>query len=178
MRIIAGTAKGRRIRSLGGETRPMTDRVREGVFSSLGRLVAGADVVDLYAGTGAVGLEALSREASSVVFVERSRRALEVLRANVAAVGLGGTVVAGDVERFLRETAGEFTLGFVDPPYAASLASVQTVLGLLARRLAPGATVVLHRRAGTGPEQVEGLRITDRRRYGDSEITRLVKEIP
>jgi len=156
----------------------MTDRVREGVFSSLGSVVVGADVADLYAGTGAVGLEALSRGAASVVFVERSRRALGVLRANIAVVGLGGAVAAGNVERFLAEGGDNFSLAFVDPPYAASLASVQTVLGLLERRLAPGATLVLHRRAGTGLEQVEGLQITDRRRYGDSEITRLVKEIP
>ncbi len=178
MRIIAGAAKGRRLRSIGGATRPMTDRVREGVFSSLGERVVGARVADLFAGTGSIGLEALSRGAESVLFVERSHAALRVLRSNVAAVGLGGRVVAGDVGASLDASAGlVFDLAFVDPPYALSLASVQSILDRLAPRLAGGGIVVLHRRAGSPPAAApEGMAVVDRRRYGDSEITRMVKE--
>ncbi|MBN2114322.1 MAG: 16S rRNA (guanine(966)-N(2))-methyltransferase RsmD [Acidimicrobiia bacterium] len=177
MRVISGLAKGRRLLApRGGGTRPMTDRAREGIFSSLGTVVAGARVLDLYAGSGSLGLECLSRGAAAVVFVERSRAALAALRANVAAVGLGGEVVAEDVASFLGRWGGPFDLAFVDPPYALPLASVEQVLGALVRLLAGGGTVVLHRRAGERLHPPPGLEVVDRRRYGDSEITRLVKE--
>ncbi|MBM3696185.1 MAG: 16S rRNA (guanine(966)-N(2))-methyltransferase RsmD [Actinobacteria bacterium] len=177
MRVIAGLAKGRRLLAPpGGGTRPMTDRAREGLFSSLGDGVVGARVLDLYAGSGSLGLEALSRGAAAAVFVERSRAAQRALRANVAAVGLGGEVVPGEVEEYLERAAGVFDLAFVDPPYALPLASVEQVLGGLVRLLAEGGTVVLHRRAGEGLTPPPGLGVAGRRRYGDSEITRLVKE--
>ena len=177
MRIITGLAKGRRLAApRGGGTRPMTDRAKEGVFSSLGASVAGARVLDLFAGSGSLGLEALSRGAAEAVFVERARPALAALRANLATVGLGGRVVAADVDAYLDAAAGPFDLAFVDPPYALSLASVERTLGKLAPRLAAGAVVVLHRRAGEGPGPLPGLAVIDRRRYGDTEITRLVKE--
>jgi 16S rRNA (guanine966-N2)-methyltransferase len=153
------------------------DRVREALFSSLGAAVEGAAVLDLFAGSGSLGLEALSRGAASAVFVERSRRAVAVLRANVDVAGLGGKVVAGDVESFLSTDTGTYRVAFVDPPYAASLASVTRVLDLLRPRLAEGAVVVLHRRAGEAePGSPAGFTVTDRRQYGDAEITRLVKE--
>jgi len=155
----------------------MTDRVREAVFSSLGGRVEGAVVADLFAGTGSIGLEALSRGAAAVTFVERSRRARAVLDANIAAVGLGGVVVAGDVEQWLDAGDGQFDLAFVDPPYALSLPSVESILGRLAVRMVEGGIVVLHRRVGTSPaEAPDGMAIADRRRYGDSEISRIVKE--
>jgi 16S rRNA (guanine966-N2)-methyltransferase len=177
MRVIAGIAKGRRLLApRGGGTRPMMDRAREGLFSSLGDAVAGARVLDLYAGSGSLGLEALSRGAAAAVFVERGRPALAALRANVAAVGLGGEVVAGDVDAYLGREPGLFDLAFVDPPYAVPLASVEQTLGGLVRLLAVGGTVVLHRRAGEGLTPPPGLAVADRRRYGDTEITRLVKE--
>jgi 16S rRNA (guanine966-N2)-methyltransferase len=177
MRVIAGAAKGRRLAApRHGGTRPMTDRAREGVFSSLGASVPGARVLDLYAGSGSLGLEALSRGAAGAVFVERSRGALPALRANLAAVGLGGEVVATDVDEYLGRAAGPFDLVFVDPPYALPLASVRQALGRLVPLLAAGGIVVLHRRAGEEPVHTPGLAETDRRRYGDSEITRLVKE--
>lgn len=183
MRIIAGLSKGRRLSVPRGGTRPMTDRAKEGVFSSLGGLVRAARVLDLYAGSGSLGLEALSRGAAEAVFVERARPALAALRANIAAVGLGGTVVPVDVEAFLdgeavqiSEKSARFDLAFVDPPYALPLASVERALAKLVPLLAEGAVVVLHRRAGEGPGPAPGLTVIDRRRYGDTEITRLVKE--
>ncbi|HUG75449.1 MAG TPA: 16S rRNA (guanine(966)-N(2))-methyltransferase RsmD [Acidimicrobiia bacterium] len=178
MRIIAGTAKGRRLRSpRGNETRPMMDRVREAIFSSLGALVVDASVLDLYAGTGSVGLEALSRGADSVVFVESDREALRVLAANIEAVGLGGTVVRGNVERFLASDTATYDLAFVDPPYEAPLPSVEQVLTALGERLKDEGVVVLHRRTGSvEPPFPRDLVVTDRRRYGGAEITRLSKE--
>jgi len=177
MRIIAGAAKGRRLASPGAATRPMTDRAREGLFSSLGPALIGAVVLDLYAGSGSLGLESLSRGAASAVFVERDRQALMALRTNVEAVGLGGEVIAADVEGYLDRGVGGFDLAFVDPPYALSLPSVERILGKLTPSMAGGGIVVLHRRAADErPQLAPLLAVTDRRRYGDAEITRLVKE--
>ncbi|MGH8912116.1 MAG: RsmD family RNA methyltransferase, partial [Acidimicrobiia bacterium] len=95
MRIITGAAKGRRLAAPNTDrTRPATDRVREALFSAVGAWVEDADVLDLYAGSGSYGLEALSRGAESATFVEKGRQAIDALRANVASVGLGGTIVA------------------------------------------------------------------------------------
>ncbi len=178
MRIIAGSAKGRRLATPPGlATRPMTGRVREALFSMLGPAVREARVLDLYAGTGSLGLESLSRSAARVVFVERARPALTALRANVAAIGLGGEVVAADVLDYLRRTDDAFDLVFVDPPYELSLASLEQVLGLVAALATDGGVIVLHRRADTEPVAApDGCAVVDRRRYGDSGITRMVKE--
>jgi len=177
MRIIAGMAKGRRLVGPSGTgTRPMTDRAREALFSSLGERVHGARVFDLYAGSGSIGLEALSRGAASVVFVEKARPALTALRRNIDSVALGGIVSALDVERFLEGTLVDADLAFVDPPYALSLASVETVLTKLAARLSTGADVVIHRRVGERPPTVVGLALHDRHRYGDTVLWRMRKE--
>lgn len=147
------------------------------MFSSLGERVVDADVVDLYAGTGAIGLEALSRGARRVVFVEKGRSALNVLGKNIEAVGLGGEVVNEDVAAFLAHSRDTFDLAFVDPPYAVPLASLGTVLERLAPRLSNAATVVVHRRyGGEAPALPAGLVETDRRRYGDTELWRFEKE--
>jgi 16S rRNA (guanine966-N2)-methyltransferase len=178
VRVIAGIAKGRRlVAPRGMETRPMTDRVKEALFSSLGRAVVEVRVLDLYAGTGSLGLEALSRGASNATFVEQDRRALVALRANVAAVGLGGDVVAGSVEAFLSRGGEPFDLAFVDPPYAVPLASLNDVLSRLTARLTNGAVVVLHRRYGDDVQAAApSLVLTDRRRYGSAELWRFAKE--
>ena len=178
MRIIAGTAKGRPLKGpKGPATRPMMDRAKEAIFSMLEPVIADSAVVDLYAGSGSLGLEALSRGAASVVFVEARRAAARVLAENVEAVGLGGEIVIGTVEDWLAGHGGHFDLAFVDPPYDVPLPSVEAVLGRLVRRLSDGATVVVHRRSGSGEVAgPPGLSVVDRRRYGDAEITRLTKE--
>jgi 16S rRNA (guanine966-N2)-methyltransferase len=172
VRVIAGLAKGRPLKAPGEGTRPMMDRVREALFSSLGERIEGAAVLDLYAGSGSIGLEALSRGAERAVFVERGRRALAVLRDNVRAVGLGGEVIRGDVAAYVEDCRESFDLVFVDPPYDRRLASVEEVLGGVVRLLRAEGMVVVHRRAGTGIPEVPGLEVADRRRYGDTEITR------
>jgi len=117
VRVIAGEFKGRRLHTArGSRTRPTADRVREALFSMLGD-VSGARVADLYAGSGALGIEALSRGAESAVFVERDQRALAALRRNLDAVGADAEVRRQDVLRFLASPEGTFDLVFCDPPY-------------------------------------------------------------
>jgi 16S rRNA (guanine966-N2)-methyltransferase len=120
MRIIAGRWKGHGLRTAKGrDVRPTTDRVREAWMSALGPRVVDARVLDLFAGSGALGLEALSRGAESVVFVERARGALAAIVANIERLGAEdeATVVSDDVFRFLRRVEEPFDLAFADPPY-------------------------------------------------------------
>ncbi len=126
MRIIAGRWKGHRLKALRGKgVRPTADRVREAWMSALGGRVVGARVLDLFAGSGALGLEALSRGASSVVLVERARGALRVVRSNIELLGVGSecTVVANDVFQFLNVAGERFDLALADPPYGGGAAA-------------------------------------------------------
>jgi len=120
LRIIAGRWRGHRLKALKGrDVRPTTDRVREAWMSALGGDVQGAVVWDLFAGSGALGLEALSRGAASVTFVERAKGAQRVLRENLELLGAGGecTVVGDDVFRFVDRSAGVADVALADPPY-------------------------------------------------------------
>ena len=157
MRIIAGSLRSRaRVAPAGLDTRPTSDRLRETLFNVLAPRIEGAVFLDLYAGSGAVGIEALSRGASRVTFVERAPAALTVLRANLAKLGLteGFRVQSGSVKAFLQrikpDQAFQFDLVFLDPPYDSEKEYAGT-LGLLGGEasgsLAPGATVIAeHRR--------------------------------
>lgn len=179
MRIIAGAAKGRRLRSPRGEqTRPFTGRAREAVFSILGDRVVGARVLDLYAGSGSLGLEALSRGATSATFVETGLDALVALRANVVAVGLGGDVVAASVEESLERLSPSYDIVFVDPPYDLHHEHLAVVLEGAGELLAPSGITVVHRRRGTPLDLDEHtmLSISDQRRYGDADVWLLDKE--
>jgi 16S rRNA (guanine966-N2)-methyltransferase len=174
-RLIAGLAGGRRLKVPPAGVRPTGDRAREGLFNSLGSLLdlPGATVLDLYAGSGALGLEALSRGAAAVTFVENSPRVLPVLEANVAAVGLpGARVVRGSVPAVVSGPApAAADLVLADPPYATPTAEVLEVLRSLSRRgwLAPGAVVVVERSSREvgweWPTPLAGLR---ERRYGEA----------
>lgn len=122
MRIIAGQAGGLRLDCPQGIARPMMDRVRGAVFSSLGEVVIGVRVLDLFAGSGALGLEALSRGAASCVFVDAHRRSAEAIRANLARARLHGEVRTQDAAAFVaRAPADSFDLVFADPPFALAL---------------------------------------------------------
>ena len=128
MRVVAGELGGRRLHAPpGARTRPTADRVREALFSMLGD-VSGARVLDLYAGSGALGIEALSRGAASAVFVERDSRAAAAVERNLASLGVEGRVVRQDALRFLARGEGPFDLVLCDPPYdsAARLAGSLT----------------------------------------------------
>ena len=134
-RIVAGAAKGRQLTVPARGTRPTSDRAREGLFNTLAGLIdlGGARVLDLYAGSGAVGLEALSRGAAHVTFVESDRTAAAAVQRNVEAVGLvGASVVRGAVESFLAGRPDvSFHFAFVDPPYALDEPSLAAVLAAL-----------------------------------------------
>jgi 16S rRNA (guanine966-N2)-methyltransferase len=174
-RLIAGVAGGRRLRVPPSGVRPTGDRAREGLFNSLGTLLdlEGATVLDLYAGSGALGLEALSRGAAAVTFVESSPRVLPVLEANVVAVGLpGARVVRGSVPTVVAGPApAAHDLVLADPPYATPAAEVLGVLRSLVDGgwLAAGAVVVVERSSREPPWQwptpLVGLR---ERRYGEA----------
>lgn len=178
MRIIGGVARSRRLVSPPGDaTRPMTDRMRESLFSSIAARLGGAAVLDLYAGSGSLGLEALSRGARTATFVENDPKALRALRANLATVGLGGEVVAADVDRYLDGCSDRFDLVFVDPPYAVQLASVVETMTKLAALMDAGALAVVHRRHGEEwPARITDLVLVDERRFGGAELRRYEKE--
>ncbi|MCA1726462.1 MAG: RsmD family RNA methyltransferase, partial [Actinobacteria bacterium] len=137
MRVIAGLAKGVRLSSVPSGTRPVSDRAREGVFSSLGERVRGAAILDLYAGTGAMGIEALSRGAERAWFIDQGLGAVRAVRENLELAGLAraAAVLRGDVRARLRrgdlgppEGVG---IAFADPPYATPEAEVLEMLELL-----------------------------------------------
>lgn len=179
MRIITGAAKGRRLTAPDTErTRPATDRVREAIFSAIGPWVEDADVLDLYAGSGSYGLEALSRGAASATFVETGRQAIDALRSNIEAVGLGGTIVAADVDSFLREPGGRrYHLVFIDPPWELATEVVQEQMARLDPLVEPDGEVVVSRREGDRvPDIPPGWRVATDRRYGDARIYRYVKK--
>lgn len=176
MRIIAGEAKGRRLETPPDGTRPLTGKAREALFSILGDAVTGAVVLDLYAGSGSFGLEALSRGATDVVFVERDPQAVSVLRENVEAIDLGGRIEAADVEAYLGRSSQTFDVVFVDPPWALDDTAVDRVLTLVEPLVDQDGIVVIHRRAGGGEPASDNLRFTDRRRYGDTELWLYAKE--
>jgi 16S rRNA (guanine966-N2)-methyltransferase len=177
MRIIAGKAGGRRLKSPDTTaTRPATDRVREAVFSSIGSWVEDAAVADLYAGSGSFGLEALSRGASTAVFVESGRKALQALRHNVGLVGLGGSVLESTVQDYLQRANHRFHLVFMDPPWPQPTTQMEIDLVALDRLLLPGAEVVVSRRhSDRVPQAPETWRVAADKRYGDTRIIRYEK---
>ena len=181
MRVVGGQFRGRRLRApRGPDTRPATARVRESVFSALGGRVEGARVLDLYAGSGSLGIEALSRGGGSAVFVERSRSALDALRANVRSLGVADSVrvVSRDVGRFVaghREATG-FDIVFADPPWDISSGRLAAILARVGDWINPGGVVVITRRKGDAAPTISGLAVADQRRHGDALIIRYIKE--
>jgi 16S rRNA (guanine966-N2)-methyltransferase len=170
VRIIAGQYRGRRIGTPPGtDTRPTSDRVRESLFSILGPL-HGARVLDLFAGSGALGLESLSRGAAAATFVERAPAALKAIRANLTALQAEASVHDRDVLAFVRDASragGPYDLVFLDPPYrdAAGLGPALDLVPLLADG---GRAVTESDRRG--PMTLPGLEVTDERLYGDTLI--------
>ena len=173
MRVIAGVARGQPLvapRDRG--TRPITDRVKETLFAILGDRVPDARVLDLYAGSGAIGIEALSRGAAAATFVERGRPALESLRTNLARTRLAdrATVVADDVERFLAHSSGEaWDLVFLDPPYEAS--AIVAPLRAVEPQLAGDAMVVVKHFWRTEMPEATGLQPVRQRRFGETMLS-------
>jgi 16S rRNA (guanine966-N2)-methyltransferase len=174
MRITGGRLGGRRLVSPPPGVRPTADRVREALFARLQDL-EGDRVLDLYAGTGALGIEALSRGAERVVFVDRSNASLAALRRNLRTLELDprARVLRGDVCGALRRLAGEglcFDLVLADPPYEDRELAAPLALLVSGALLAPGATVVVERSRRHPVPEVKGLVRHDSRRYGDTEL--------
>ncbi len=180
MRITGGVHRSRAlIAPRGQETRPTSDRVREALFSMLASDGVFADepgprVLDLYAGSGALGLEALSRGAREAVLVESARSALTAIRQNVRALDLGEsvTVVPVRVDRALEDLEGPFDLVLVDPPYADVRATTfGSLLERAGRLLAPSGVLVLEHASTDEPSAPPGLDLDRRRRHGDTTIS-------
>jgi 16S rRNA (guanine966-N2)-methyltransferase len=175
LRVIAGTVGGRRLVAPKGDARPTQDRVKEALFSSLGDLVIDASVLDLYAGSGALAIEALSRGAARAVLVDADRAAIAAIRANLDTAGFTAraTVVqrAADAYASGGAAGGPFDLVLLDPPYDAPAADVAGVLAALAAAGAVerGATVVVERATGSDPIALPGgWDVRRERTYGDT----------
>ncbi len=181
MRVIAGSCGGARLTVPKSVTRPTSDRVREALFSILGDRVRGAMVLDLFAGSGALGIEALSRGAAGAVFLEQNSSAAEVVRTNLASTGLaGGRVVRGDVLSFLKrwDRGAEFDIVFADPPYVKRPGDRDFGAALLASSpggvrgvLRPSGVFVLESDASHSHGQAPGWQELDRREYGGTALS-------
>lgn len=182
MRIIAGEAGGRQLQAPPESVRPTMDRVKGAVFSSLGDLVPGSRVLDLFAGSGGMGIEALSRGAASATFVDSNERCVRCVKENMRRAGVEGSVQTMDAYRFLDLYAGEgsFDIIFADPPYAkhpgdVDHAATLAASGKLAAALAPGGVFVLERQSGGKPLACP-LAAGRSKSYGGSEILYFFKE--
>lgn len=173
MRVIAGEAKGRKLLSVPGQaTRPITDRVKESLFNILGGQVVDALFLDLFAGTGSVGIEALSRGARRAVFVERNRQALKVIAENLKMTGLAdrAQVVSSDVFKFLRgEFDEKFDIVYLAPPQYKGLWA-RTLLALDGRELLTdeGLIVVQIHPKELASLDLKSLQLADQRKYGST----------
>lgn len=177
MRVITGSARGRRLLELKGmETRPTTDRVKEGIFSALQFDIEGARVLDLFAGTGQLGIECLSRGAESAMFVDMRGDAAALVKKNLALTGLSGQarVVNGNALDFISRTSERFDLVFLDPPYVSGLLDE-----ILERITAPGFDILLpygiivaeHPADKTLPDLPPPYRLQRTYRYGKIAVT-------
>ncbi len=174
MRIIAGSAKGHRLKVPREVSRPTTDRVRESVFGVLSERVIGAQVLDLFAGSGGLGIEALSRGAESCVFVEQNRGAVKTIEENLKKTKVsGGQVVQKDVVRYLEGERNQYDLIFADPPYSDGLRDLAADIVALTgweKWLEPDGFLVIEREAAGEVPPVTGLELVQQRDYGRSRI--------
>jgi 16S rRNA (guanine966-N2)-methyltransferase len=177
MRVIAGSAGGIRLAVPKRGVRPTMDRVKAAIFSSLGDAMVGARVLDLFAGSGALGIEALSRGASSVVFVEDDRQSAEIIESNLAKTRLRGRVRQQDVFDFLRHVSGTemFDVIFADPPYEKTEDGWRFTEKLLANEtlsqlLGPDGIFVLEKRPAEALPEMKEWRLLRQKKYGATEV--------
>ncbi len=175
MRVITGAARGRRLGELKGEaTRPTTDKVKEAVFSAIQFSVEGARVLDLFAGTGQLGIEALSRGAERAVFIDSRREAAQLVRDNLALTGLAGRaqVLCGDALGYLSSAQTRFDLVFLDPPYASGLLEQALARITQGDLVAPGGLIVAESALEKAlPEPAAPYRVYRDYRYGKIKVT-------
>jgi 16S rRNA (guanine966-N2)-methyltransferase len=182
MRVIAGSAGGIRLAVPKRGVRPTMDRVKAAIFSSLGEAIIGARVLDLFAGSGALGIEALSRGAASAIFVEDDRQSAEMIEQNLAKTGLKGRVRHQDVFDFLRQAsdAEKFQIIFADPPYekvrhGGSYTEKLLENENLPQLLDPNGIFVLEKRPGEDLSDTQLWRLVRQKRYGATEVLFLSK---
>lgn len=173
MRIISGERRGKKLTALEGlAVRPTADRVKEALFNILQFSVEGRVFLDLFAGSGQVGLEALSRGAKQAVFVDSSKASLKVVRQNIAATGMGDRAVVqeADFAAYLRRKPQRFDLAFLDPPYHAGL--LEQALPLTAACMNPGGVIICEHPVELSlPEQVGEFQAQKTYRYGKTALT-------
>jgi len=178
MRVITGLAKGRRLKSLPGEdVRPTTDKVKEGLFSAIQFDIEGRRFLDLFAGSGQMGIEALSRGCQSCVFVDASKQAISVIKENISVCGFeeNSRVINGDALSFLATCKETFDIVFLDPPYKAGLLekALYSVTGIMSNY---GIIICEHPNNITLPEKVNGFKLSKLYRYGKINLTVYKKE--
>lgn len=179
MRVISGTARGVKLTALVGEevTRPTIDRVKEGMFSALHFQLPGARVLDLFAGSGQLGIEALSRGAASCVFLDQDREAVRIIAANCRAAGVfsASRVAQGEARAFLAAARERFHIVLLDPPYHHN--TLEEILPAVAEVTEPGGTVLCESElAASLPDACGGLHKKKQYRYGTVLVTRYEKE--
>lgn len=175
MRVIAGSARGRTLAALPGEdiTRPTIDRVKEAMFSSVQFLIPGARVLDLFAGSGQLGIEALSRGAAQCTFVDQSAEAVRVVTANCRAANVQdrARISCGDAFNYLHAARGPFDLVLLDPPYGHG--TLARVLPVLARSVAPGGVVLCESELDADlPPRAAELALVKQYKYGKILVSR------
>lgn len=172
MRVITGTARGKKLETLSGnDVRPTTDMVKEAVFSIIQFQTEGRRFLDLFAGSGQMGIEALSRGAASACFVDQSRRSLAVVRKNLDACGFSdkAKVVGADAQSFLKMSSEVFDIAFLDPPYGSEL--IEQCLPPLAAHMTKGGTIICETASERElPESAGDFKLRRRYRYGKIKI--------
>ncbi len=173
MRVIAGSAKGRKLQTLEGvDVRPTTDKVKEAIFSAIQFDLYEASVLDLFAGSGQMGIEAISRGANQAVFVDMSARSLNIVRSNLSSADMQDKAMCyqADGKDFLKTDRNRYHIAFLDPPYGKGL--IEEVLPTLADRIVSGGKVVCeHEKELVLPDAVGSLSVKKRYRYGKINVT-------
>ena len=173
MRVITGIARGRKLQTLDGEdVRPTTDRVKEAIFSIVQFDIEGRNVLDLFAGSGQLGIEALSRGAKSAVFVDSNSDAIEIVKKNLAAAKLltSAIVLETDCCSFLRSKGEKFDLAFLDPPYRKGI--LQKALPIVTEHMNKGGIIVCESGADEEmPEDANDFKLLKQYRYGKTKVT-------
>ncbi len=173
MRVITGSARGRKLLTLEGvDVRPTTDRTKEAMFSSIQFDIEGAKVLDLFAGSGQLGIEALSRGAASAVFIDKNRQAIEIVKKNLQSTSLAkqAVVLNTDADTYVTTTKEKFSFVFMDPPYAKGF--LQKMLPLVEGVVTEGGAIICEHPYGEElPEELSSMKIYRSYRYGKTAVT-------
>ena len=171
MRVTGGTGRGRRLKvPAGSGVRPTSDKVKQALFNILGQKTTNSLFLDLYAGAGGIGIEALSRGAERVVFVDASRESVKTIKQNIEQTGFGdrAAVIQSDAETFLKRSSGPYDIVFLDPPYALELAPLLQLVASAGILKTDTVVVVEHFKKQLSPEGAGALKLVREARYGDT----------